>query len=207
MNIKVIALAAAMAAPAGSVAASVLFHDDFESYTLGAPSTLAPTWTVTDGSIDVIGNGFFDFYPGNGKYIDLNGSIGPSTAGRIETSIGGFNIGSMYTLTFTYGANGNSTPPNAETLLFGIDTLLDSILIPGDVAAPLTTVSYTFQATASALTLFFADGQFGAPFDDDDDQGGPVLLEVKVAAVPLPAAGLMLIGALGGMALLRRRRA
>lgn len=37
------------------------------------------------------------------------------------------------------------------------------------------------------------------------DNIGAVLTNVELAAVPVPAAGLMLIGALGGLALLRRR--
>lgn len=35
-------------------------------------------WIVTAGSVDLIGNGLFDIYPGNGLYVDLNGSTGVS---------------------------------------------------------------------------------------------------------------------------------
>ena len=31
-------------------------------------------FTVTDGTVDLIGNGFFDFYPSQGRYVDLDGS-------------------------------------------------------------------------------------------------------------------------------------
>ncbi len=33
-------------------------------------------WDVLDGFVDLIGNGFFDLLPGNGLYVDLDGSTG-----------------------------------------------------------------------------------------------------------------------------------
>jgi hypothetical protein len=33
-------------------------------------------FTVSAGSVDLIGNGYFDAYPGNGLYVDLAGSTG-----------------------------------------------------------------------------------------------------------------------------------
>lgn len=40
-------------------------------------------WNVVDGCVDLHGNGFFDVQPGNGLYIDLDGSC--SKAGTIES--------------------------------------------------------------------------------------------------------------------------
>jgi hypothetical protein len=31
-------------------------------------------WSVKNGTVDLIGNGFFDFFPGNGLYVDLDGT-------------------------------------------------------------------------------------------------------------------------------------
>lgn len=53
--------------------------------------------------------------------------------------------------------------------------------------------------TGSVLYLFFDDD--GANNDDNHDD-----LVIRVSAVPVPAAGFMLFGALGGLAALRRRR-
>lgn len=53
--------------------------------------------------------------------------------------------------------------------------------------------------TGSVLYLFFDDD--GANNDDNHDD-----LVIRVSAVPVPAAGFLLIGALGGLAALRRRK-
>lgn len=54
-----------------------LFQDDFDAYTLGFNVTeFAGNWTVTAGSVDVIGPGHYDLHPGHGRYIDLDGSSG-----------------------------------------------------------------------------------------------------------------------------------
>jgi hypothetical protein len=52
-----------------------------------------------------------------------------------------------------------------------------------------------------SLYLFFDDD--GNTLDDNHDD---LVVRVDVAAVPVPAAGFMLFGALGGLAALRRRR-
>ena len=60
---------------------------------------------------------------------------------------------------------------------------------------------YTFFYDGTSDFLFFADTSGTAA-----DQGGPVLDNVRLSTVPLPAGGLLLLGALGGIAALRRRR-
>jgi hypothetical protein len=54
--------------------------------------------------------------------------------------------------------------------------------------------------SGTSLWLFFDDD--GANNDDDHDD---LVARVDVAPVPVPAAGLLLVGALGGLAALRRR--
>jgi hypothetical protein len=56
--------------------------------------------------------------------------------------------------------------------------------------------------SGSVLWLFFDDD--GASNDDDHDD---LVARVDVAPVPVPAAGLLLVGALGGLAMVRRRKA
>lgn len=60
------------------------------------------------------------------------------------------------------------------------------------------------QGGVGAHSVFFLafDDNGAGPDDNHDD----FLIRVNVAAVPVPAAGFLLIGALGGLAALRRRK-
>ncbi len=55
-----------------------LLTDTFDDENEGVPEldyADFSNWNVSDGSFDLIGNGFFDFFPQNGLYVDLDGSI------------------------------------------------------------------------------------------------------------------------------------
>lgn len=193
---KLLLATAALAASIGAANASVVFHDHFNGETKTTNS--APSqWNVTSGSVDTIGTDYFDFYPGNGSYLDMNGSTW--TAGRIETKFD-FVIGKTYTLSFDFGYNTNSGY-DFEELSFGIGNKWGSIgpRMLATAGTQLKSARYTFKATGTKL--FFADTG-----TTPDDNGGPVLDNVKVSAVPLPASAVLLLAGLGGMALLRRRR-
>jgi hypothetical protein len=181
---------------ASAASATVVFSDNFDTEVLGAPQGTLTQWTVTSGTVDVIGPGFYDFYPGNGHYLDLNGTPG---AGRIETASLGLTAGSTYRLMFDFGNNANSN--GQEELSFGIGDQLYSFAISGAVANLTSFVIDIVFNGGSDDYLFFADTGTLSP----NDNGGPILDNVSLAAVPLPAGGLLLIGAIGGLAALRRR--
>jgi hypothetical protein len=72
-------LAAFLVGTAGPGFAEILFFDNFDAYNGGSgalnynfPNT--DKWKVTNGTVDLIGNGFYDLLSGNGLYIDLDGS-------------------------------------------------------------------------------------------------------------------------------------
>ena len=72
---------------AGRVDAAVIFSDNFdgENGGVGALNYAGfANFTVSNGSVDLIGNGYFDYLPGNGLYIDLDGST--SDAGVLTES-------------------------------------------------------------------------------------------------------------------------
>ena len=186
----------------GPAQASTVFFDGFESSarklsTANLQQNVAG-WNVTAGGVDVIGTNFFEWY-GKGRYLDMNGST--KTPGRIEKTIGGLTAGKTYTLGFDYGYNKNSG--TNERLSFGIAGLSGSIN-PADFALVMPPTFqkalYRFKATAASHNLFFADT--GAT---PKDNGGAILDNVEINAVPLPAGLPLLAAALGGLALLRRR--
>ncbi|MFO0520899.1 MAG: pyruvate-binding protein, partial [bacterium] len=90
------ALATASLALAGPAGAATVFSDNFNSETLATNGSLS-NWNISNGTIDVIGGvSFYNFYPGNGNYLDLDGST--QNAGRIETKLPlAFTIGQTYT--------------------------------------------------------------------------------------------------------------
>jgi hypothetical protein len=68
--------------------------------------------------------------------------------------------------------------------------------LTGGVSAPPTSERTTkFSATGGKFTLYYASAN-----------GNPSILKVDVSEVPVPAAGFLLIGALGGLVALRRRK-
>lgn len=199
----ILAAGAVTLALSGTASAVPIFFDDFESYALGTPASLSPTWTVAPGTIDVIGAGNGFNWWGPGQYIDLNGT--PNSPATVTASLSGLNIGSMYNLVFNYGYNRNSGPD--EVLTFGVVGGATGMLGPTAfqvLGSTFGSAMLTFQATAASMSIFFADSDNGS---GDRDLGGPILDNVSVAAVPLPAAGLLLLAGLGGLAALGRRRA
>jgi hypothetical protein len=183
----------AVSAPAHAV---VLFSDDFDTNAHALNAT--PTgWAVSKGSVDVIGTPDFPWYPTTN--IDMNGSTG--MGGKL-TSLSTFNLiaGQQYKISLDYGNNKNSN--GVEQLTFGLGTY-SSILNVSGFVANLVSTSFTFTALASAsnVSLFFEDT--GAT---DGDNGGVILDNVSLSAVPLPAAAPLLISALMGLGLIARRR-
>ena len=191
--------AALMGASIGAANAStVVFNDNFESDSEVLNATLN-NWTVTNGSVDVIGQASYPWYS-SGKQIDMNGSTGMT--GRIETSALTLQVGKAYKLSFGYGYNKNSGA--YEQMSFGVGSATGVVgpALIGSVAPPtLNTYNFVFKANAASASIFFADDDVSP-----GDWGGPVLDNVVLAAVPVPAAAPLLLGALGGLAMLRRRR-
>jgi hypothetical protein len=194
------AVAGALAAATlgvGGAGAAVVFSDNFNSYALKLDWTPPPAlWTVPAGSVDLIGETTsgtdFDFYPGNGGYVDLDGST--QTAGTLETA-STFAAGS-YTLTFDLG--GNARGNGSKTTVITLGSFTKSITLPSN--AGLDVFTYKFYTTGGKLS--FADLSGG------NNNIGNILDDVSLSTgVPEPVTwALMLLGVAGIGASLRRVR-
>ena len=174
-----------------------MFEDNFDDETQGTPQPSLDQFTISgSGTIDVIGTGSFDFYPGNGNYIDLNGTPGAATITTTDPL--GMVVGQTYELSFDYGVNLNSA--GLEELLFGFGSTTYSLIIEGAIGLTNYVVSFVYDGSGDFL--FFADSGVYSP----NDNGGPIVDNIQLSAVPLPAAGLLLLGGLGALGALRRRK-
>ncbi len=205
----VVLLACAGISRAGPV---VLFSDDFNAETPGT-NRVPSNWTVTGGTVDIIGSGpngtAFDFMAGTGHgyYIDLDGT---STAAGLMTAKQTFNLlpGFQYTLSFDLAGNQgggdleNSSATDTVLVTFGSFSLPGGglLTIPRDQG--WTTYSWDIWTAApvSGVTLSFQN-------TDGGDKIGPLLDNVQLTAVPAPGAIILGSLGIGLVGWLRRRRA
>lgn len=172
--------------------ASVVFFDNFDGENGGAESLNYngfANWNVTDGTVDLIGNGgVFDFYPGNGLYVDLDGSTLDS--GVFATNMS-FGPGS-YTLSFDLGGSARGSD---ETVVVKFGDYTESFTLAS--SDPLATITRTFT-TAIAGSLSFEVLS--------NDNVGLILDNVQVQSVPEPASAVI-IGSfvVAGFGFARRR--
>lgn len=184
-----VAVCGALSAPAQS---AVIFSDNFDSYPATTNATnFGGNWTVTNGSVDVIGNGFFDFYPGNGLYIDLDGST--NDPGDFTSKALSVNAGT-YTLEFVLSG---STRGESNT----VDVSFGSYSESFDLASnyPVTTFTRTVNFASNSLaSVVFKNG--------GSDNMGALLFNVTVASVPEAETAAMMLAGLGIMGSIVRRR-
>jgi hypothetical protein len=134
-----------------------------------------------------------------------------------DVDLGDFDLGAG-----PVGVTANIAAENVTgKLAFGVSSS-GGLPARGSVDVNLVSGNEAFSASfdGTPLTFMSAEGDFvasfGATFSDPSDIAEFVLsfsgfdtgdvFEVNVAAIPLPASVLMLAGALGGLALIRRRR-
>lgn len=182
-------------------ASASIMPDDFNSEN-GGVGTLNyygfANYTVTSGSVDLIGAGFYDNFPGNGMYVDMAGTTGQFGALTTNT------VYAAGTYHVTLGLGG--------TIYSGIS---DGVLLDwgtgnwssGDLAG-LTSQTFDFDITldvASAITIsdlgHSGNANIGATLF------GLSVERTQKSDVPEPLT-LSLMGAgLAGMGAFRRRRA
>lgn len=195
MNKLAITLAAGLVAGASAPAqAGVVFSDNFNSYAFQLNWVPPMNWTVPVGTVDLTGETTtitnFDFFPGNGGYVDLDGSSGQ--AGTLAT-IQSFAAGT-YKLTFDLAGNARGDVDKTTTISLGnFSTMLD---LPS--TSPYQLFTFTFTTTGG--TLSFADNAVG------NQDIGNILDNVTLTSVPEASTWVMMLAGFAGLGLAGFRR-
>lgn len=198
--IKTVAAAACLLGT-GAANAATIFQDNFDTEALQLNAAL-DNWDVTIGSVDVIGNSnFFDLLPGNGRYLDMDGTT--NAAGTIfSKTTFNFTAGTTYTLSFSLAGNNRSA--GTANIAPGFDTLFTSI------GSNTLTSNAWWQQPFATYTLTFTPGaNFSSKISFKafgSDNQGPLLDNVVLSAVPVPPAVWLLGTALVALAGIGRRR-
>jgi hypothetical protein len=129
----------------GAASATVL-PNDFDSENGGVPVLNYygfADWTVSKGAVDLIGNGYFDSFAGNGLYVDLAGSIGQFGAITSKTTYGP----GTYQVTVGLGGSIYNGIADGATISWGTGS--QDFVLPG-----LATGTYTFDVTLTSPEQF-----------------------------------------------------
>ncbi|MEJ2430399.1 MAG: PEP-CTERM sorting domain-containing protein [Deltaproteobacteria bacterium] len=179
--------------------ASMVFQDNFDSENGGVGVTNYTgfaNWTVTDGTVDLIGNGFFDFLPGNGLYVDMDGSTG--NAGIMTTE---FVLDpGVYLLSFELAGNHRNTSPEEVIVQVALGSLINKTysLNRDD---PFTLFDESFTVSSAMTVALSFEGVGG-------DNIGMLLDDVIVqttASAPEPSTMLLIATGLVGLVGFRRK--
>jgi hypothetical protein len=191
MKKRMLAIAAAMVLSAGAQAAPI-FSDNFDSDPLGL-NAIPAGWSIGNaGAVDVIGApGFFDLIPGNGHYIDLDGSNG--LAGMLVSDPTG-SVSGTFTATFQLGGNHRDGTTDMVAVSFG-DASIVIAVGPNDA---FTTYSLTTTVNADQLSLSFLDGR--------DGNVGALLDSASISAVLEPGSLSLMLAGIAALGFAARRR-
>jgi hypothetical protein len=187
-----------------SSALTVPYFDDFNSIASTQLNTAPTGWNSISGTVDSILNGGYGITcrGGSGGCVDLDGSTNQS--GYLLTS-GTFNLVGGQTYQLSAYISGNQRGAVANTVNFGFFDSSNLLLASTTVSAisstsPFTLYSLLFTPSTNVVAKLFFNDLLGT------NNIGPILDDVSVTAVPLPAAAWLLLSGLAGIGAMARRR-
>ncbi|MEO5615367.1 MAG: VPLPA-CTERM sorting domain-containing protein [Cypionkella sp.] len=157
-----------------------------------------PGWAADTDGVEVQTKHTIPLTPFDGDYyVELDTTQNSGISQTVTLGVG------KYLMSFAYSPRIASVTTNA--ISYGIDTLFGSIVNGpggelGTVIGEWTVITKEFVVTTAGDYSMFFDATFSS------DSLGGFVDNVQIAAVPVPAAGFLLFGALGGLAALRRRK-
>jgi len=164
--------------------------------------TSLPGWaTVSGAGIEVqTANTLTSIDPQDGgHYVELDSNNNSSMQQTIN-----FTSTGRYLLSFWY------SPRDSDALSNGIDyaigTLLTGNVTGPNLLPPINPVGLWTEITAQFIVTMAGSQTLSFAAVGTSNSLGGFVDNVSIAAIPVPAGGLLLIGALGGLAALRRRR-
>lgn len=172
--------------------ASASFVDSFDTEHggTGTPNYSGfANWTVSTGTVDLLGPGYVDLLPGHGLYIDLDGTAGG--AGRFTSRAIDLQPG-LYELSFDLAGSQRGDTNTVTVALLGTAWTTSITLVS---SAALTTYSSGVIAIASPTTVQIQFQNSG------NDNKGALLDNVQL----VPAPGALALVALAGFCARRRR--
>jgi hypothetical protein len=200
VNIKLISALAATAvlSAAPAFAAPVTF--DFETATLGAPigdvHAAGVDFSFSADLLGVVNDEFSQFFTGAPSPIGVLNPVGPANALNVVS--GAMSLAQA--VTFSYSATEVSSV-SVWSGLNGTGTQLGTISLAANSSGCGEATPYCiFQSATLAFSGFAKSITFDTPYFAAFDN-------VEVNAVPVPAAGWLMMSALAGFGAWRRKRA
>ena len=138
--------------------ATIIFSDNFNTENGGIGQlnyNAFANWSASNGTVDLIGSpGFFDFFPGNGLYVDLDGST--FQAGTF-TSIGIPVTPGNYMLSFLLAGSQRGDVNTVQVNVSG-GLASSSYTLASNVPLTLETMSFTVLAPTTITLSFQNEG-------------------------------------------------
>ena len=192
MKVQSFAAAAALLLGATTSHAAIEFSDDFDASVSGL-NVVPTSWTVTDGTVDVVGGGFCQ----SGLCVDLDGSTG--NAGILSRS---FDLtgGVEYTLSFDISGSKRGGSDDVVVVFGSASRTFEDLA----GSAPYATATLAFMPGAS--------GSFAVSFANaGGDNVGALIDNVSItsavaAPIPEPESYALMVLGLGVIGAVARRR-